>query len=117
MKNSVPRDWDEIKAKLHQKNDELVSILDKIESTRNEAYLSEQTVKRFKTFKDLEDLTTFATITLLSTCIVFMIVVNSDWNFYFLDFFNVSRFLFGASFLFLLIRVFLRTKDLTHSRL
>ena len=35
VKNSVPRDWDEIKAKLHQKNDELVSILDKIESTRN----------------------------------------------------------------------------------
>ena len=81
------------------------------------ATTDEETASNIKRFKEIEDITTLGTLVLLTMCIIFMVTINFNWKFYILDFSNVSRSLFAVGLLFLLIRVYLRTKDLSEFKL
>jgi hypothetical protein len=84
---------------------------ERIDTLIHELKISHDTALKIASIKARENVATFVTILLLSASIVFMISVNYDWNFYFIDFFIVSRVLFGLSFLFLLLRIYFRTQD------
>ena len=48
---------DRLKQEIVLMNSDIQSISDRIESIKKESYLSDLTVQRIKTFKDLEDIT------------------------------------------------------------
>jgi hypothetical protein len=102
---------DELEGEIESLQKDLKFTNERIETLIRELNISQHTAHKIKVIKARENVATFVTILLLSASIIFMISVNYDWNFYFIDFFNVSRFLFGLSFLFLLLRIYFRTQD------
>jgi hypothetical protein len=67
---------------------------------------------RHQKMKDREDVVNSIAVTLLSACIIFMILVSADWKFDRLDYSSLSRILFAAGIGALVCRVFLYTLDM-----
>jgi hypothetical protein len=122
---SRPSDSDSISRRLEYLNEEKDSLEGDTERYRNELETVNELLKNGldrlsldheqvlinQRLKELEDGVTFATLALLSSCIVFMMLVNNDWKYFTIDYAIVSKLLFSFGLLFLMIRVVLRIKD------
>jgi hypothetical protein len=75
------------------------TALMKLEKRRSKSY-------KLHTYQISEDVTNLITLSLLASCIIFMILVDEQWTFYFI----ISRMLFVSGLIVLLIRVALRVK-------
>lgn len=83
-----------------EKREELLQELEEVK------YTKDAQMRQFR-LKNREDVVTFVTLALLASCILFMILVDNQWEFYS----YTSRFLFSFGLISLLIRVLYRAKD------
>jgi hypothetical protein len=68
------------------------------------------TIQYQENIKTIEDVSTIATVTLLSACIIFILFISPNYTGYS----NISRLLFALGIAALVVRVFFSTKDARH---
>jgi hypothetical protein len=106
-----------IKGNLEKAGDELKLTIVTIQQVRDQQAISFAEQLRAQRLKDIEDFVTLTTLALFSSCIVFMIFADTNWSCSIFNYSSVSKFLFSIALLVLLVRVYLRSKELKTYRI